>query len=67
MLLLIFNFVMIALLFATFYIFYLYLLRINSTVRKLQDDTNLIRAEIHANKKILNTLYNNFLSTSSAA
>lgn len=65
--LLFFNFVLIALFVATFYIFYLYLLRTNSSVRKLQDETGVIRAEIHANKKILNTLYNNFLASSSAA
>lgn len=58
-----FNLVVLSVLSVVMYVIYRAMLRMNNTIETQKTEFNVLRAEIQANKKILNTLYNNFLAS----
>ena len=57
-----FNMVILALMLLVMYIIYRALLRLRDSIKEVRDEQALVRAEIRANKKILGTVYSNFLA-----
>lgn len=58
-----FNLVLLSVLSVVMYVIYRGMLRINEKLETHKSEYNALRAEMQANKKILNALYNNFFAS----
>lgn len=58
-----FNLVVFSILSVAIFLMYRGMTRLNNKVETQKDRQNSLRAEINANKKILRTLYSNFLAS----